>query len=61
MVRCAPEDTERHLADGAAPMEMRGKELSGWLTVPVEAVADDEQLARWVRVGVARAQALPPK
>lgn len=61
MVRCAPEDTERHLSEGASPMEMRGKELSGWIRVPPEAVSDDAELGRWVQVGVARAEALPPK
>jgi hypothetical protein len=61
MVRCAPEDTDAHLAAGASRMEMRGREMSGWLRVPSEAVADDDRLAHWVQVGVRRAEALPPK
>lgn len=61
MVRCAPEDTDAHLAAGAAPFEMRGKPMAGWLRVPAEAVRADDDLARWVAVGVAQAEALPPK
>lgn len=61
MVRCAPEDTGSHLAAGAAPFEMRGKPMDGWLRVAAEDVTDDDSLARWVAVGVAQAEALPPK
>jgi TfoX/Sxy family transcriptional regulator of competence genes len=61
MVRCAPEDTEQHLAAGATPFEMRGKAMDGWLRVPAEAVTEEAELARWVEVGVAQAEALPPK
>jgi TfoX/Sxy family transcriptional regulator of competence genes len=61
MVRCAPEDTDAHLAAGAAPFEMRGKPMDGWLRVAAEDVTDDDALARWVAVGVTQAEALPPK
>jgi TfoX/Sxy family transcriptional regulator of competence genes len=61
MVRCSPEDTEQYLTEGATRMEMRGTEMDGWLRVPGEVVADDEALGRWVEVGVAQAEALPPK
>lgn len=61
MVRCAPEETDSHVAAGATRMEMRGREMDGWLRVTAEAVADDASLARWVQVGVAQAEALPPK
>ena len=61
MVRCAPEDTATHLDAGAAPFEMRGKPMDGWLRVPADDVTDDDSLARWVAVGVAQAEALPPK
>lgn len=61
MVRCAPDQTTYHLDRGAEPKVMRGSELTGWLTVPATAVADDRQLAHWIGVGVAHAQSLPPK
>jgi TfoX/Sxy family transcriptional regulator of competence genes len=36
---------------------MRGRELAGWLRVDAEAVATDEELQRWVGLGVAHAGA----
>jgi hypothetical protein len=42
-------------------MEMRGREMDGWVRVDAEAVDDDVALARWVRIGVTYARALPPK
>jgi len=35
--------------------------MKGWVTVSPDAVAEDEDLARWVRMGVAIARSLPPK
>lgn len=61
MVRCPPAETAGHVAAGAEPFEMRGKEMDGWLRVASEAVVDDAALARWVAVGVTTAAALPPK
>ena len=62
MVRCDPADTDRLLEHpGASRMEMRGKEMDGWLRVTAEAVADDEALAEWVRIGTTYAGGLPPK
>ncbi len=56
MARCAPEETEALLREpGAAPFVMRGKEMRGWLRVQVDDVAP------WVRRGVAFARSLPPK
>ena len=42
----------------AQPMEMRGREMSGWLRVDVET---DAELGEWVDRGVAYARTLPPK
>src|SRR3954469_11469994 len=42
----------------AEPMEMRGRQMAGWLRV--HATTDDE-LAEWVDRGVAYARTLPPK
>ncbi|WP_028650094.1 TfoX/Sxy family protein [Nocardioides halotolerans] len=61
MLRCDPADTERLVGEaGASRMEMRGKELDGWLRVATEAVADDADLQRWVSVGTTFAASLPP-
>ena len=56
MARCDPAATDDHVVDGAEPMIMRGKPMSGWLRVPDDRVADDGELARWVRVGTEAAQ-----
>ena len=62
MLRCDPADSERLVAEpGASRMEMRGKEMDGWLRVTSDAVADDAGAARWVEVGTSYAGSLPPK
>ena len=56
LVRCDPEDTDALLREpGAAPFEMRGREMRGWLRV------DAADVGPWVARGVAYAQSLPPK
>jgi TfoX N-terminal domain len=60
LVRVDPEDgleREPH----AAPMEMRGRSMAGWLRVEAEGVQGDDELATWVQRGVAYASSLPPK
>jgi TfoX/Sxy family transcriptional regulator of competence genes len=42
----------------AEPMEMRGRQMSGWLRVQV---TSDAELAEWVDRGVAYARTLPEK
>ena len=42
-------------------MEMRGRELQGWLRVDTEHVGTKRELARWVDVGSAYARSLPAK
>jgi hypothetical protein len=41
--------------------EMRGRAMDGWLHVAPEAVEADDDLRRWVRLGVTCARSLPPK
>jgi TfoX/Sxy family transcriptional regulator of competence genes len=45
----------------AAPFEMRGRTMQGWLRVEAEGVRTKRQLEPWVRRGVAYARSLPPK
>ena len=40
---------------------MRGREMEGWLRVDREAVGTDEELRRWVKLGVTCARSLPPE
>lgn len=61
LLRVDPADAGPLLAEpGVAPFEMRGRPMAGWLAVDAEAVADDDELRRWVARGVACARALPP-
>src|SRR3954470_3155371 len=43
------------------PFEMRGRDLNGWLHVGTGALEDQEDLERWVQVGLAYARSLPEK
>jgi TfoX/Sxy family transcriptional regulator of competence genes len=49
------DSTEAHL------MEMRGKQMRGWLRVDSEHVGTKQQLATWVEVGTGYARSLPAK
>ncbi len=40
-------------------MEMRGKQMPGWLRVDSDHVGTDQQLAKWVEVGTGYARTLP--
>jgi TfoX/Sxy family transcriptional regulator of competence genes len=59
LVRVDPDEGAELVATTPArPMEMRGREMAGWLRVDVES---DDELAEWVERGVAYARTLPPK
>jgi TfoX/Sxy family transcriptional regulator of competence genes len=45
----------------ARPMEMRGKQMTGWLRVDAADVETKRQLAPWVDRGVTFARSLPQK
>lgn len=62
MVRADPTDAEAWV-DGTsvAPMEMRGRPMTGWLLVSAEGLDDDDLLRLWVDRGVAFVRTLPPK
>ncbi len=62
MLRCDPADTESLLAKPhAAPMEMRGRVMDGWLRVDSEGVRTKGQVKPWVKRAVAYARSLPAK
>ena len=62
LVRCDPERTGTLVGEpGVKRFEMGGRSMDGWLHVQPEAVTTDQELARWVAVGVAYARALPVK
>jgi TfoX N-terminal domain len=62
LVRVDPEESAELVATTAAePMEMRGRQMAGWLRVDTTDVADDGALGEWVERGTAYAGSLPPK
>jgi TfoX/Sxy family transcriptional regulator of competence genes len=62
LVRVDPVQSEKLVASSnARPMEMRGRQMQGWLRVDSEDVPTKRQLARWVRIGAEYARSLPPK
>jgi TfoX/Sxy family transcriptional regulator of competence genes len=62
MVRMAPEDTDKALADPhARPMDFTGKPMRGFVFVSPEGVRTAKRLQRWVDRGVDYASSLPPK
>jgi hypothetical protein len=62
LVRVDPEETDvLVVSTSARPMEMRGREMKGWLRVDAEDVPTREALAEWVERGTAYARSLPAK
>jgi hypothetical protein len=62
LVRADPDESDSLVAStDAYLMEMRGKQMQGWLRVDSNDVATDEQLAKWVEIGTGYARSLPTK
>jgi TfoX/Sxy family transcriptional regulator of competence genes len=53
----------QELVDGVhvRRFEMRGREMDGWLGVDPQAAGTEDDLRRWVAIGVAYARSLGPK
>jgi hypothetical protein len=62
LVRVDPDEgADLIAASSARPMEMRGREMAGWLRVDSADVGTEEALAPWVQRGLGYARSLPPK
>jgi TfoX/Sxy family transcriptional regulator of competence genes len=62
LVRVDPERSDSIVAStGARPMEMRGRQMQGWLRVASEDLRTKRQLAKWVTLGATYARSLPAK
>jgi hypothetical protein len=62
LARVDPAESDRLVATtNAYPMEMRGREMQGWLRIDAEHVRTKPQLAKWVNLGTAYARSLPTK
>jgi TfoX/Sxy family transcriptional regulator of competence genes len=62
LVRADPDASDELVAKTDAQlMEMRGKQMRGWLRVDAKHVKTMRQLAKWVEIGTSYARALPAK
>ena len=62
LVRVDPDSSDTLVAKTAAyPMEMRGRQMQGWLRVDSDDVRTKRELAAWVKRGVTYARSLPVK
>jgi TfoX/Sxy family transcriptional regulator of competence genes len=62
LVRVDPVHSDRLVKTTAArPMEMRGRQMQGWLRVPSDKVRTKQQLSKWVKLGTTYARSLPAK
>lgn len=62
LVRVDPAQSEKLVATtSASPMEMRGREMQGWLRVDAASLRTKSQLSKWVELGTAYARSLPAK
>ena len=62
LVRVDPAESNALVATTSArPMEMRGREMPGWLRVDPGDLRTKRQLAKWVELGTTYARSLPAK
>lgn len=62
LVRVDPAQSKRLVATtNARLMEMRGRQMQGWLRVASNDVRTKRQLAKWVTLGATYARSLPTK
>jgi TfoX/Sxy family transcriptional regulator of competence genes len=62
LVRVDPAESDTLVATTSGRlMEMRGRQMQGWLRVAPEDLRTDDELATWVERGTAYARSLPPK
>ena len=62
LVRVDPGESDELVSSTPAEMmEMRGRQMPGWLRIDSEDVADDAALSEWVERGAGYSGSLPPK
>ena len=62
LVRVDPAQSDELVAEtNARIMEMRGRQMQGWLRVDPDDLRTDAELAKWVGRGTAYARSLPAK
>jgi TfoX/Sxy family transcriptional regulator of competence genes len=45
----------------ATLMNMRGRDMPGWLRISSDDLRTDDELARWIEIGTGYVRSLPPK
>ncbi len=62
LLRVDPRDMDTVMReDGVTRFKMRGRAMTGWVRVDPSATASDQELTRWVQIGVRYAASLPRK
>jgi TfoX/Sxy family transcriptional regulator of competence genes len=62
LVRVDPEESDALVAKtNASPMEMRGRQMQGWLRVAADDLGSKRELTKWVERGRNYARSLPAK
>jgi hypothetical protein len=62
LVRVDPAQSDSLVATtNARLMEMRGRQMQGWLRVDPEDAPTERELAKWVELGATYARSLPAK
>ena len=62
LLRVDPAETDALVADPHADrFVMRGRAMDGWLGIDTAGIDTDDDLRRWVSIGVTYARSLPPK
>jgi TfoX N-terminal domain len=62
MVRVDPAQSDELVATSKATLvNMRGRDMPGWLRISSGDLHTDDQLAPWVEIGTGYARSLPPK
>jgi TfoX/Sxy family transcriptional regulator of competence genes len=62
LVRVDPEQSDPLVAKtNASPMEMRGRQMQGWLRVAADDLGSKRELTKWVELGRTYARSLPAK
>lgn len=60
LVRVDPAHADRLLAAGtAAPMQMKGRAVRGWLHIDGDHLRTKRQLAKWIAIGTTTATSIP--
>jgi hypothetical protein len=62
MVRVDPDSFDDLVAGSdVRPFEMGGRGMKGWILAGGEAIAEEQDLERWIDIGMGYAGSLPPK